>query len=61
MSFTFFLTFFVFIFYKALIMKNSFLLIRNWCENYLLKYLLNRNNHSFHHMTELLPHVHLTS
>ena len=44
-----FLTFFVFIFYKALIMKiHSFLVIRNWRENYLIKYLHNRNNHSFH-------------
>ena len=55
MSFTFFsslifLTFFVFIFYLALIMKTHFfLLIRTGAKNHLIKYLHNQNNHSFHH------------
>ena len=45
-----FLAFFVFIFYIALIMNiRIFLLIRDCRENHLIKYLHNRNNHSFHH------------
>ena len=45
-----FFIFFVFIFYIVLIMKiHSFLWIRNWRKNYIMKYLHNRNSYSFHH------------